>query len=96
MREKRDNHCDYLPGEEFIHETNIQMATRISKLKQILWELTKQYKKILVVGHCQTFMYFLATNTDEIMKDTTDTVLPNGPHLKYCEQVEYDLQENGF
>ncbi len=94
-REKRDNKCDFLEGEEFWHETNVQMVKRIQKLKKKLLDFSKTYKKILLVGHCQTFKFFLATNNDEILQDVTDTVLANGPHLKNCEKVVHMLEDNG-
>ncbi len=71
------------------------MVRRIQKLKRMLLEYSKTYKRILLVGHCQTFMFFLATNYDEILQDDTDTVWANGPHLKNCEKVVYTLEEEG-
>ncbi len=71
------------------------MVRRIQKLKGMLLEYFKTYKRILLVGHCQTFKFFLATNNDEILQDESDTVWANGPHLKNCEKVVYSLEEDG-
>ena len=90
-REKRCNPCDFLPEEEIILETNIDMAKRILKLKEILSELSKSYSNILVVGHRQTIWYLTATNYEEILNDSTNTVEPDGLSLNNCEMIKYDL-----
>ena len=90
-REKRCNLCDFLPEEEFILESNSDMTKRILKLKEMLRDFAKSYSNILLIGHKQTFLYLTATNNEEMLNDSTNTVEPRGLAFDNCQMIKYDL-----
>ncbi len=96
-REKHNNKCDHLHDEELSYETNIEMLHRVQKLKQMILEYSKTYKKILLVAHLVVFKYLLATNAsnEEILRDETDTLKPDGHHMENCEKMCVTLENNG-
>ena len=90
-REKRCNICDFLPGEDPVMESNAEMTRRMTKLKEILSELSKSYSDILLIGHKMTFKYFTATNYEQMINDEANTVEPNGLTFDNCQMMKHAL-----
>lgn len=58
VREHKVNICDFLEHEEVVFESETEIMERIIKFKEILKEVQKIYKSILVVTHSDFVWYF--------------------------------------
>lgn len=62
IREHKTNKCDFMEGEEYKIESELELLQRVCKVKKIL-EGVKD-KKVLLVGHADFFWYLTSKIID--------------------------------
>jgi broad specificity phosphatase PhoE len=64
VREYKKDKCDFLDGEEIVFETDADVKKRVEKVRKMIMDLKKQFKRILIVTHAD-FIWHLTARKDK-------------------------------
>ncbi len=82
---------NYLKGEHTIPESKEKFVKRMERLEEMLVDLSKSYKEILVVCHAFVIRYLVKRNMEELPTDVADAVRLDKTNHKFCEIVKLEL-----
>ena len=88
---KMNTKYNFLKGEEIIRESKEEFVKRMDKLEEMLLDLSKSYKEILVVCHAFVVRYLVKRAMEELPNDVAHAVKLDKTNCKYCEMAKLEL-----